>query len=41
MYLSNDFEGWRGANARHFDLELWSSGLGLVLFSERRNWRIL
>lgn len=31
MYLSNGFEGWRGCCCvGRFDLELWSSGLGLV-----------
>lgn len=42
MCLSNDFEGWRGCCCMgHFDLESWSLGLGLVLFSEGRNWSIL
>lgn len=31
MYISNDLKGWRGCCCvRHFDLELWSSGLVLV-----------
>lgn len=42
MYLSNDFDGWRGrCCVGHFDLELWSLGLGLVLFPECRNWSFL